>query len=107
MQVVDELAAILAAAYESFLRVRLERRTERRGKVHRRALLIAIDMVAEMITEVGIHEREALWRGVISGLDHDRAEIEADVLEHHGCIEVEHEWAAFLVLVGQVRGASW
>jgi len=63
-------------------------------------------MVNEMSTEVGGHEREALWRAVIAELDCDRAEIEADVLEHHGYVVVEHEWAAFLVWVEQVRVAS-
>jgi len=94
-----EISAVLGAAYESFLRTRIARRCGRRGKVHRRALLIAVDMVVEMITEVGGRDPEALWRAVIAELDRERADIQADVLEHHGHIVVEHEWAAFLAWI--------
>jgi len=103
---IGEVSAVLGAAYESFLYTRIERRAGRRGKVHRRALMIAVDMATEMTGEANGHGREALWRAVIAEFDRERAEIEADVLEHQGHIVVEHEWAAFLVWLRQVRVAS-
>ena len=58
-----ELSVILGAAYESFLRARLERRAGRRGKVHARALVSFIEMVAEMIGEAGDgHDPDVLWK---------------------------------------------
>jgi hypothetical protein len=100
----DEISAILGAAYEAFLRVRLERRAGRRGKVHARAVVTAIDMVAEM-TVAAAHGQHAaaLWLIAIAELDRDRGEIEADVCAHHGFVVPEHEWAAFLEWVGQAR----
>jgi hypothetical protein len=102
-QLTGELSAILGAAYAAFLKARLERRAGRRGKVHRRGLVTAFEIIAEMIEEAGGHDTDALWLMAISELDHDRGEIEADVLAHHGFVVIEHEWGLFLEWVGQVR----
>ena len=97
VQLTGELSAILGAAYESFLKARLQRRHGRRGNVHARALVNFVEMVNEM-TEGAAEARGAVavWRTAITELDRDRGEIEADVLAHHGHVVVEHEWAAFL-----------
>jgi len=101
-----ELSAVLGAAYEAFMLVRLERRAGRRGKVHARTARNFIEMVAEMITAASGDNPDTLWLMAISELDRDRGEIEADVLAHHGFVVPEHEWAAFLEWVGQVRASQ-
>lgn len=61
----------------------------------------AVEMVAEMIEKAGGgHDADTLWLMAISELDRDRAEIEDDVLAHHGFVVPEHEWAAFIEWVG-------
>jgi hypothetical protein len=63
----------------------------------------AVEMVAEMIDEAEGHDPDELWHVAVAKLDRDRGEIEADVVAHHGFVAPEHEWGAFLELVGQVR----
>jgi len=109
---VPELSGVLGAAYESFLKGRLERRAGRRGKVHVRTAKNFIEMVAEMIEESDGHDADELWHETFAELDRDRAEIEADVLAHHGFVVVEHEWAAMnrvSLLLGKASAAdpSW
>ena len=106
-QPTEEFSATLGAAYEAFLRARLKRRHGKRGKVHARGVVTAIDMVAEMIAETAYGQgTEALWLIAISELDRDRGDIEADVLTHHGLVVPEHEWAVFLGWVGHVRNRA-
>lgn len=52
-QLIDELSAILGAAYESFMLARLDRRKSERGEVHARTARSFIEWVAEMIGEAG------------------------------------------------------
>jgi len=98
----EELSAIVGAAYEAFVRARLERRAGRRGKVHAQALVVFADMVSEMLTEAG-PDGEEVWRAAVAELERDRSEIEAEFLGHHGLVVVGHEWAAFVEWMGQVR----
>jgi len=103
---VGELSAVLGAAYECFLRGRLERRQGRRGKVHARAAKSFIESVVDMIEEAGAggHDPGRVWQMAIADLARDRAEIEADLVGRFcGPFEFEHEWPAFLDWVGQVR----
>ena len=61
-------------------------------------------MVNEMTAEADDHNAE-VWHGALAELDGDRAEIDADVLEHHGFVVAEHEWPAFLAWVEQFRAS--
>jgi hypothetical protein len=105
-QLTGEVSAILGAAYESFLRTRLERRAGRAGKGPARAFVSVIEMVSEMIEEAVGREPEMLWQMAVIELDRDRGEIEADVLAQHGHVVFEHEWGAFLAYVEQLRAPS-
>jgi hypothetical protein len=92
---VAELVAVLGGAYEAFLRTRVERRAGRRGKVHRRAFLVFVDLVNARVVDTA-DDQEVAWTMVLSALAQNRCEIEADVLLHGGALDADHEWRAFL-----------
>lgn len=92
---VKEASAVLGAAYEAFLRTRIERRRGLRGKAHARSCNVILGMAVEMAA----NELEA----VVADLAQGRGDIEHELLAESPPLDREHEWGTFLTHLGEKK----
>jgi len=91
-----ELAAILEGAYWTFLHLRLARRRSERGKVHARSFRSFMETARELLDVEG---SSGALRVALEDVCRARCPIEEEVVGGTTFLDVEHEWANFVVLV--------